>query len=44
LECIKQIQATGVTNISLLANFGRLERAQILASPDRFATQVMPRV
>jgi len=44
VERIKQIQATGVTNISLLANFGGLEHAQILASLDRFATQVMPRV
>jgi alkanesulfonate monooxygenase SsuD/methylene tetrahydromethanopterin reductase-like flavin-dependent oxidoreductase (luciferase family) len=44
VERIKQIQATGVTNIRLLANFGGLEHAQILAALDRFARQVMPRV
>ena len=44
VERIKQIQATGVTNIRLLANFGGLEHALILAALDRFARQVMPRV
>ena len=44
VERIRQIQATGVTNISLLANFGGLEHAQILASLDRFAQHVMPSV
>ena len=42
-ERIKQIQATGVTNVSLLANFGGLEHAKVLASLDRFAKTVMPR-
>ncbi len=43
MERIKQIQATGVTNIRLLANFGGLDHAKVLASLDRFAKQVMPR-
>jgi natural product biosynthesis luciferase-like monooxygenase protein len=42
VERIKQIQATGVTNVSLLANFGGLEHAKVLASLDRFAKYVMP--
>lgn len=43
IERIKQIQTTGVTNISLLANFGGLDHTKILASLDRFAKQVMSR-
>jgi len=42
-ERIKQIQAAGVTNISLLANFGGLAHPQVLASLDRFAKYVVPR-
>ena len=45
-QCVKrieQIQATGITNVSLLANFGGLDHARILASLDRFAKYVMPR-
>ncbi|HJY82084.1 MAG TPA: LLM class flavin-dependent oxidoreductase [Candidatus Binatia bacterium] len=42
-ERIKQIQATGMTNVSLLANFGGLDPAKILASLERFAKYVMPR-
>jgi natural product biosynthesis luciferase-like monooxygenase protein len=42
-ERIKEILATGVTNVSLLANFGGLEHAKILASLDRFAKYVMPK-
>ena len=40
-ERIKQILASGVTNVSLLANFGGLDHAKILASLDRFAKDVM---
>jgi len=42
-ERIRQIQSLGVTNVSLLANFGGLGHEQILASLDRFAQHVMPR-
>ena len=42
-ERIRQIQSLGVTNISLLANFGGLGHDQVLASLDRFAQHVMPR-
>jgi natural product biosynthesis luciferase-like monooxygenase protein len=41
---IKQIQTTGVTNISLLINFGGLERTKVMASLDRFAEHVMPKI
>ena len=44
VERIKQIRSMGVTNISLLVNFGGLAHSQILASLDRFAEHVMPRV
>ncbi len=44
VERIKQIQASGITNVSLLADFGGLPREQILASLDRFAKHVMPRI
>ncbi len=40
---IKQIRDSGVTNVSLLANFGGLGHDQILSSLDRFAKQVMPK-
>jgi natural product biosynthesis luciferase-like monooxygenase protein len=43
VERIKQIQAAGITNVSLLANFGGLDHAQVLASLDRFAQYVMPK-
>ncbi len=42
-ERIVQIQATGVTNIGLIGNFGGLERNKILASLDRFGKYVLPR-
>jgi alkanesulfonate monooxygenase SsuD/methylene tetrahydromethanopterin reductase-like flavin-dependent oxidoreductase (luciferase family) len=41
---IAQIRATGVTNVGVIANFGGLEHAKVLASLDRFAKHVMPRV
>jgi len=41
---VKEILATGVTNISLLANFGGLDHAKIMASLDRFAREVMPKL
>lgn len=41
---VKEILATGVTNISLLANFGGLDHAKIMASLDRFARDVMPKL
>src|SRR5713101_6088411 len=44
VERIKQIQATGVTNISLLADFGGLDHAKIMASLDRFAKHVTPKI
>lgn len=44
VERIAQIRATGITNIGLIGNFGGLERTKILASLDRFAKYVMPRV
>jgi alkanesulfonate monooxygenase SsuD/methylene tetrahydromethanopterin reductase-like flavin-dependent oxidoreductase (luciferase family) len=43
-ERIAQVHATGVTNVGLIANFGGLEHAKVLASLDRFAKHVMPRV
>ena len=43
VERVKQILATGVTNVSLLANFGGLDHAKVLASLDRFAKYVIPR-
>lgn len=43
VERIKQIRAAGITNVSLLANFGGLDHAKILASLDRFAKYVMPK-
>jgi len=43
VERIKQILAAGVTNVSLLADFGGLAHGEILASLERFAEQVMPR-
>lgn len=42
-ERITQIRANGVTNVGLIADFGGLERAKVLASLDRFAKYVMPR-
>ena len=42
-ERITQIQANGMTNVGLLANFGGLEHAEGLASLDRFAKYAMPR-
>lgn len=42
VERITHIQSTGVTHIGLLADFGGLEYAKILASLDRFAHEVMP--
>ena len=44
VERIQQIQAMGITNMSLLANFGGLDHGKIMASLDRFAKYVMPRV
>jgi hypothetical protein len=42
IERIKQVQATGVTHIGLLANFGGLAHGKIMASLERFAKEVMP--
>ncbi|MSR15935.1 MAG: LLM class flavin-dependent oxidoreductase [Gammaproteobacteria bacterium] len=42
-ERIREITAMGVTNISLLVDFGGLAPAKILASMDRFAQHVMPK-
>ncbi len=41
---IAEIRELGITNISLLADFGGLGQEKILASMDRFAREVMPRV
>ena len=43
-SAIARIRATGITNIGLIGNFGSLDRTKILASLDRFAKYVMPRV
>jgi natural product biosynthesis luciferase-like monooxygenase protein len=40
---IREITAMGVTNISLLIDFGGIELAKMMASLDRFARHVMPR-
>ena len=40
---IEEIAAMGVTNVSLLVDFGGLPHAKIMASMDRFAEAVMPR-
>lgn len=42
-ERIAQICTNGVTNVGMIANFGGLAPAKILASLDRFAKYVMPR-
>ena len=42
VERIKEIQSTGVTNTSLLVNFGGLDHSKVMASFDRFAKYVMP--
>lgn len=44
VERIKQIQAFGVTNVSLLVNFGGLDHTKIMESFDRFARYVLPKV
>jgi alkanesulfonate monooxygenase SsuD/methylene tetrahydromethanopterin reductase-like flavin-dependent oxidoreductase (luciferase family) len=43
VERIKQILAMGITNVSLLADFGGLDHGKIMASLDRFAKYVMPK-
>ena len=44
VERIQEIQAIGITNVSLLANFGGLEHGKIMESLDRFGKEVLPRV
>lgn len=44
VERIQQIQTSGITNVSLLADFGGLPRQQILDSLDRFGTHVLPHI
>ena len=41
---LKQIQSMGITNVSLLINFGGLDHSKVMASFDRFAKHVIPRV
>jgi alkanesulfonate monooxygenase SsuD/methylene tetrahydromethanopterin reductase-like flavin-dependent oxidoreductase (luciferase family) len=43
VERIKQILGMGVTNVSLLINFGGLEHGKIMASFERFAKHVLPK-
>jgi len=43
IERIKQVLAVGVTNVSLLVNFGGLDHGKIMASLDRFAKYVLPK-
>lgn len=43
IERIKEIHSFGVTNVSLLINFGGLEHAKIMASFARFAKYVLPK-
>lgn len=38
-----QFHRSGVTNISLLPNFGGLDHTKVMASLDRFAKYVMPK-
>jgi alkanesulfonate monooxygenase SsuD/methylene tetrahydromethanopterin reductase-like flavin-dependent oxidoreductase (luciferase family) len=42
-ERIAQIRANGATNVGMIAGFGGLAPAKVLASLDRFAKYVMPR-
>ncbi len=44
VERLKQIQSMGITNVSLLINFGGLDHSKVMASFDRFAKHVIPRV
>ena len=44
VERIQEIQAMGITNVSLLAKFGGLEHGKIMDSLDRFGKEVLPRV
>ena len=44
VERIQEIQSMGITNVSLLANFGGLAHDKIMASLDRFGREVLPRV
>ncbi|MGE0821444.1 MAG: LLM class flavin-dependent oxidoreductase [Candidatus Binatia bacterium] len=44
VERIKQIQASGITNVSLLVNFGGLDHTKIMDSLERFGKEVLPRV
>jgi natural product biosynthesis luciferase-like monooxygenase protein len=43
VERIQQIRSMGITNISLLPNFGGLDHTKVMASLDRFAKYVMPK-
>jgi alkanesulfonate monooxygenase SsuD/methylene tetrahydromethanopterin reductase-like flavin-dependent oxidoreductase (luciferase family) len=43
IERIKQVLAVGVTNVSLLVNFGGLDHGKVMASLDRFAKYVLPK-
>lgn len=42
VERIRRIRALGVTNVALLANFGGLEHARVMASIERFSRYAMP--
>ena len=44
VERLKQIQSMGITNVSLLINFGGLDHNKVMVSLDRFAKHVIPRV
>lgn len=44
VQRIQQIEAAGITNVSLLADFGGLPRQQILDSLDRFGSYVLPHI
>lgn len=44
VERIQEIQTMGITNVSLLANFGGLAHDKIMGSLDRFGKEVLPRV
>ncbi len=43
VERIKQVLAAGITNVSLLINFGGLDHGKIMASLERFAKYVLPK-
>jgi natural product biosynthesis luciferase-like monooxygenase protein len=44
VQRIREVEAMGITNVSLLVNFGGLEHMKVTASLDRFTKHVLPRL